>query len=277
MRIFTKKFIGVDLYDQPVRAVEKDAGLFVDKSIEQIVYDMSKTAESAQELLGQIKNQYYWGNFEFTVMLLKFIIKNQALRLNHPKLLLSVPSDIVRGRFGSLIVRFLSEAGLSSGCSQVQLIENAMCAAIGSGFMTGGASKFGFVYVNEWCTYIMIIVAGGILQSALIEKGYHEITAVEILSKYEVLVENHALALPESYYKMKQSNAEFGALSEMIKKPMENKIRLAVPDEMKGKLGNRINQYELQYGNQYSSCIIKGLEAAVMSMEEYKTSTLKLV
>jgi hypothetical protein len=268
--LFSVKSVGIDIYDMPLKAVERNSGIFFDRKLEDVIYDIPIMKGFSEPLIEHIRDKRYWGDYNITHALLEYVNKQLGAKLMKPRLLLSMPSDITHGKFGSIFMRMLSEAGISSGCRQVQLIENVMCAAIGGDIHIEEYKKTPFIYSNEWCTYISIIFANTLLKPVFIDKNYLEITIDELLKAYESLISSLPLEVPLLFKKQKQSENAQDELRRSWKSPVDTKIYLAVPNIKKQEYGQYFDKYSLNYIANYDECIIRGLEKLVQNNDIFK-------
>lgn len=273
MGVFSSRFIGVDLYDNPLKAVEKQDGIIIDKSLKNIMHEIEPIEYYDGSKVEDINNRRYWGDFFVTSALLKYTMK-AGIKLMKPRLMVCVPSDITHGPFGNLFTRMISEAGTTSGAREVFLIENIVCAAIGANLILGYGEKFPFIYANQWCTYMAVIFAGGILKARFIEKNYNDISNTELLENYEELKKALPDEMPEKYRFMKLKPEVREKIDNIWAEPLDNTINIAVPDEMKHKIGFSLGRYNLNYVHNYHVCIINGLEKVIQAGDSIKSSKM---
>jgi hypothetical protein len=263
MSIFSSKTLGTDLYDMPIKAVDIDGITYIRERLEDVIKHYPDFNDDANVLNEYILNKKYWGDFELTQFLLKYINKNSNPKLMKPNLIISVPLDGAEGRFGGIFKRMISEAALSSGWRSVQLMENVFCAAVGAGVPIREHKKTLFMYSNDWCTYICLFLAGALIKFYIIEKPNVEIAAEEIKDSLQTML----LELPDDISKSFKS-VKFGSIinSDLYlnwDSSIENKIYMAVPDLNKYRYGAWLDKYQLIYTEKYEDCVVNGLAYAI--------------
>lgn len=268
--ILSPKTIGIDLYDMPLKAVERNEGVFFDRKLEDVVFDIPILESYTKELIVLIRDKYYWGDFGVTNSFLQYVLKKVAGKILKPRLLLSIPSDILHGRFGSIFQRMIDEAGISAGSRQVQIIENVICAAIGGGIKIKQSNKISFIYSNEWCTYISVIFSNTLLDPIFIEKSYLEISVEELIEAYESLLLSLPSEAPIIYTQQKPDSNANNDIQRNWQIPIENKIYLAVPNIKRQEYGMGFGKYTFIYINNYEECIIRGLETLIQDQDIFK-------
>lgn len=263
MSIFSSKTLGIDLYDIPIKAVDINGNTYIKENLEDVIKLFPDINHDANILNEYISNKKYWGDFELTQFLLKYINRNSNPRLMKPSLIISVPLDGIEGRFGGIFKRMISEAALSSGWRSVQLMENVRCAAIGAGVPIREHKKTLFVYSNEWCTYTCLFFAGVLIKFHILEKSNEEIAAEEIKDSLQTMLLELPKDISNSFKSLKSGSIMNSDLYLNWDRSVENKIYMAVPDLNKYRYGAWLDQYQLIYTEKYEDCIVTGLTHAI--------------
>jgi methionine-rich copper-binding protein CopC len=259
MGILSIKTIGIDLYDMPLCAVNSDGDKLEKTNIHYILKDTSTVAMYDETIDEIIDHKKYWGDFELTQALLKFAINSLRPKLMKPRILISVPYDISKGRFGELYKRMIHECVIQAGGKEEYLIENIYCASLGAKLPTQEQTKLWTLYSNEWCTYLYMTYAGAIVMAETIEKPYNMINVEEIESTFKSMLLNVPANVSKLFKVLNLDRSEINNLETNWLKPSEKKLNMIVPDSMRFKHGQWMSDYQLIYSDNYEHCIVDGL------------------
>lgn len=259
---------GIDLFDMPVKAVKANGEIFVDDRLEYLITETPKVSRCRHSMNEFISKKIYWGDFETIHSILKHINKKMRKGFMKHTLLLSVPYDITAGSFANIFDRMVSEAGLQAGWRTVKLIDNIICAAVGAGIPVDEAIKFPLIYSNSWCTYICVIYAGFILKAEIINENVNHIDSKTLLAYYNKLIAELPAEVPEYFQTVKLSVDKRKDILDGWYKPLGNSIHMIVPTEVRSRLGNNLEKYELIYTNHYEGVIINGLAAILQRTDK---------
>jgi rod shape-determining protein MreB len=126
-------------------------------------------------------------DFEVTEAMLRYFIRKvQHRRLAHPRVVMCVPSGVT-----DVEKRAVEEACRSAGARQVQLIEECIAAAIGSGLPIDQPSGHLVIDVGGGTSEVAVLSLGGIVISESLRIGGYELD--EAIMAYVRL--NHQLAI----------------------------------------------------------------------------------
>lgn len=275
MGILSIKTIGVDLYDMPLCAVNSDGDMLEKTNIHYILKDITTVALYNETLDEIIDSKKYWGDFELTQALLKYTINNFRLKLMKPRILISVPYDISKGRFGELYKRMIHECVTQAGGKEEYLIENIYCASLGAKLPIEEQTKTWTLYSNEWCTYLFMTYNGAIVLAETIEKSYNEINIEEIESTLKSMILKVPVSVSKLFPFLNLDRTEMYSLETNWLRPSEYKLYMIVPNSVKIKYGQWMKEYQLIYSDNYEKCIVEGLEYIIKEMNYIMKSKKK--
>lgn len=246
-----KKYVGVDLFNGNVKAFEKKDNTYINKSIEEIY----------PNVLNIKTNGNYWCDFDAMKQLLTYVLNNTKKSLFSPTLLIAIPFEIFELNNKELIF----DAALQSKWSNIYIIDNFICSAIGSGVDVNEAKRKIFVYCLNNLTYVGLIFAGGVFNVNILEKGYNELTEIDIKSYIEKLLNEVSIQLPKKILNPKLPQK---VLEEVVRGwalEIERKIYLSIPLDFKNRLGLNIGIYELVY-LEHENSILEGLKKIISKL-----------
>lgn len=244
-----KKYVGVDLFNGNLKAFEKN-DIYIDKPIEEIYTNVLN-----------INNKSYWYDFNAIKQLLTYASNNAKKSLRRPILCMAYPFE-----FQSKDKDLFVNAASQSKWSRSYIIDNFLCAAIGTNIGTNECKRKIFVYSLNNLTYVGLVFAGGAYNVNILEKGYDELTEIDINNTTEKLLNGVSIQLPEEFANLKVSKKDLEEISMGWKLEIERKIYLCTPPELKNRFGLNIGTYELVY-LEYENSILEGLKKLIDQVE----------
>lgn len=244
-----RKYVGVDLFNGNLKAFEKN-NIYIDKPIEEIYTNVLN-----------INNKSYWHEFNTIKQLLTYASNNTKKSLFRPILFIAYPFE-----FKSNHKDLLVNAASQSKWSQAYIIDNFLCAAIGANIGVDECKRKIFVYSLNNLTYMGLVFAGGTYNVNILEKGYDELTEIDINNTTEKLLNEVSIQLPEEFANLKISPKDLDEVSMGWKLEIESKIYLCTSPELKNKFGLNIGTYQLVY-IEYENSILEGLKKITANVE----------
>ena len=264
--MFKEKIVGIDLFDQPVKAVNLKKGIFLDREIKEFFRELpfKGSIEMALEL---IERDHYWGNFEILQTLLSGVVKSSGAMLIKPGAVLSFPYEMRNSQWGNLFESALQAATLQGGFREVHLIENYMLAALGCGVPIDGYNSSGeitknvFLYGNKRCTYLTLLFAGKTLMTKVLEEGYNTLQKDSLEDEIYDFISKIPKELPDDI-ELKRGESRKKLQSDWDNS-INNTVYFVVPEDVRHRFGISIGKYHIEYGQNYDNCIINVLEKAI--------------
>lgn len=250
-----KRYIGVDLLNGKVRAFEKKENTFIDEYIGQIF----------PNIFNPINNESYWYDINAIEQLLNYVLSNAKKSLFRPGLVIAIPFEISDIKNKVSIVEEASKFKWSN----IYILSNFMCAAIGSGIQIEECRRKIFIYSLNDLTYFGLVFAGNIFNVKILKRGYNELTQGDIINNIGNLTDDASKELPEQFTNIKLSKKDLEEVTIGWKLEIERTIYLSIPTNLKNVFGLNIGKYQLVY-LEYENCIIEGLKNAISKLNTMK-------
>ncbi len=242
-----RKYVGVDLFDGRIRAYEKEDNIFIDKSMEEVFPD----------LLTNINNESYWHDYNIMKQLLIYVLSNTKKSLSKPVLFIAFPFQISQSKVPEII----SDAASQTKCSRVILIDNFLCLAAGTRVILEEPKRKIFICSRSNITYVGLIFAGGAFNVRILEKGYNQLTRVDIENNIKELINVVSIELPNEFMRLPKKTLE--ELTTGWKLEIEKIIYVAIPSDLTNSFGFSIGEYKLVY-LENENIILEGLKKIIL-------------
>ncbi|PAB60434.1 acetate and sugar kinases/Hsc70/actin family protein [Anaeromicrobium sediminis] len=270
-----RKKVGIDLFDQPLKAVELKKGIYINETMENFYNKMPPEFKSQKQkdIFSSLK---YWGDFEILRQIFKYAYKNLGTNILGSSMIVSLPYDLKEDKLGEVWMRMIIDVAMEQKWREVYIADNYFCAALGVGIPANDVGEDGltrkniFIYATSWCTYAGIVFAGSLFHMKIINKNYNEITIDEIKSKIEEIKGELSHRLPEHFKNVHVDENELEKLRLGWKLQMGRKIHLAVPRKKRYEFGSSMEDYQFVYADDYEGCIINGLRTLLSELDNMK-------
>lgn len=249
-----KKYVGVDLSNGRLKALELNGGTFIDKKIEEII----------PEALNDKGYDNYWHDYNELKQLLTYVLKS-IKSLSRLVLFISCPFENSRKEDRRVVLK----AALKSGWGNINVIGDYLCAAVGSGMDVDENKRKLYLYSLNNTTYMGLIFAGSAFNVKCLKKGFDELTEEDLRDSIGEILNEVSPKLPEEFSKMIVHKNQLEEVAEGWNLNIEKKVYLSVPYESRDKFDHNLGEYEPVYLN-YEDCALEGLRKIITSFKGKK-------
>ena len=258
------KCVGIDIFDNPLKAVEIKKGIYINESLENF-YNLLDEKRKDLELQDMIINSKYWENDKVVKAMFKYARKGLGSTLGQVDLYVALPHQYSTNIYNDTWKEKFLNSITASKWRSIHLISNYLCAAIDSGVLINDKNqesiyeKCIFVYSTKWNTYVGLVFAGGDFNVEIINAGYDDIKLDQINNSIINILDKLSNTLPEMFLNNRIPKGELEVLHRSWAVPVQNKIYMTVPNKLRQVLGEELGSYQLIYSQDYNMCILNGL------------------
>lgn len=255
-RFMKKRDIGVDLSDGKLKVFEIKDNIYINKSIEEISPNINS-------------NNYSYSS-NFINQSIKYVLDNTNKSLLRPRLYISIPYEVYQLNRSE----FINDVIFKSRVDEIYMVNNFICAAIGSGIAIREVEKRIFIYCLSNLTYIGLLFGGHIFNGKILEKGYNGLIEIDIKDSIESILKEISPELPKNFTKMDLPIRLLQEATIGWRLDIERKVYLSIPSNLKNKFGSNIGKYQLVY-LEYENSTLKGLEKIMENAKKHGVSSHK--